>query len=169
MVQAGRKAQRETNSTAYRELVRGLASVSDVLAPTPAGIYDCLTKAHLSEKHAVSTMLSREELSREAPEAGVPDELSDKAIAGHFANAAGFYSAAAMDSVATGDLPRAFKYYRKAAIHARRAAALQTPCDAKLLEQVREYKGKAVIVRQEIARRTVLRKRFSLGILKRRR
>jgi hypothetical protein len=169
MVKAGKKAHRDTNATAFRELVRGLASVSDVIAPTPASIYDCLTKAHLSEKHAVSAMLSREELSREAPEAGVPDELSDKAIAGHFADAAGYYGAAAMDNAATGDLPRAFKYYRKAAIHARRAATLQTPGDAKLLEQAKEYKGKAAIVRQEIARRTLLRKRFSLGILKRRR
>jgi hypothetical protein len=167
MINAQKKAIRDRRSGAYRELVRGLAGISDVYHPTAASIFDCLSKAHLSEKHAISSGLSREELFREDPHASVPEELSDKAISDHLANAASLYGTAAMDSVARSDLVRAFKYFRKAANHFRRAAEFRLPCDAELLKKALDHKEKTAVIRQEVARRSVLRKRLSLGILKR--
>jgi hypothetical protein len=169
MANADKQRAREGKSKAYRDLARSLAHISDVYRPTPGSIYDCLSKAHLSEKNAVSTVLSREELFREAPEAEVPDELSDKAISGHFASAGNLYESAAVDSLATADLPRAFRYYRRAVANFGRAAGLQRQCDDALLEKIQQCKKKTAVVRQELAKRTRCRKRLSLGFLKRRR
>jgi hypothetical protein len=75
-----KRADRDRRSRAYQELVRALAGISDVYCPTASSIFDCLSKAHLSEEYAISSGLSREELFREDRHANVPEELSDNAI-----------------------------------------------------------------------------------------
>jgi hypothetical protein len=162
-------ADRDRRARAYRALVRGLARISNIYCPTASSIFDCLSKAHLNEKNALSSGLSREVLFREDPQANVPEELSDKAISGHLANAASLYGAVATDFVATSDLPKAFKYFRRAAAYFRRAAEIRVPCDAELFKNALDYKEKTAVIRQETARRSLLRNRLSLGFLKRRR
>lgn len=164
-----KQVERERKAKTYRDLVRSFASISDVYSPTPASIFDCVTKAQMSEKEAISSGLSREELFREDPRADVPAELTDSAIAGHLTTAASLFATAGADCVATADLPRAFKYFRRAANSSVAAAAVNPACREQLLEKAREYREKKAMVRLELARRCILRRRWSLGFLKRKR
>lgn len=168
MADLDKTAERERKARAYRDLARSLASVSGmVYHPTASSIFDSLSVAQLNERHARSSQLSREVLFQEDPEASLPEELSDKAISEYLANAGDLYGATATDYVLMSDLPRAFKYFRKAAQHCGRAAALGAENGAKLLEKAEEYKEKTVIVRQELARRSIRRRKLSLGFLAR--
>lgn len=165
MRSAGKKAERDRRTRAYRDLVKSLAGIYEVHRPTVANIFDCVTKAHLSERNGVSSILSREVLFQEDSQASVPDELSDQAIARHFASAGELYGSAAVDCVLTRQPIRAFKYFRKAAGYTARAARLYIPCDEKLAQKAREYGERAATIRQEVARKTLLRKKLSLGFL----
>jgi hypothetical protein len=167
MTMAQKMVERNQRYRAYRELAHGLAGISDMYRPTASSIFDCLCKAQLSEKYAVSSRLSRAELCRDDPQARQPEELSEMAISGHFFHAASLYGAAAIDFVAASDLPRAFKYFRKAAKQFHLAAEFRVPCDGELFQNALDYKEKTAVIRQEIARRSVLRIRLSLGFLKR--
>jgi len=126
-----------------------------------------LSQAHLNEQNAASSQLSRDVLFGENPEATVPDELSDATISEYLASAGGLYEGAATDYMLIYDLPRAFKYYRKAAQNCRKAAEFSTEDGPKLLEKAQEYRDKATVIRQQLARKSLRRRRFSLGFLAR--
>jgi hypothetical protein len=167
MTDRAKKAAREKRRNAYRDFMRGLTSLSGIYAPSASSIFDCLKRADLQQQHAMISQLSRDELFREDPQANAPEELSDQAISAYLAAAGGLYGAAATDCLLIVDLRRAFKYFRKAAHDYRRAVALLGPCDCGLSRSAREYQERAAIVRQELARRTLRRKRLSLGLWKR--
>jgi hypothetical protein len=169
MTPLSKQAERERKARTFRDLVRSFANICDVYSPTPASIFDCVTKAHTSEKEAISSGLSREELFREDPRADVPDELTDSAIAQHLTTAGSLFATAGGDCVAASDLPRAFKYFRRAVKNCISAAALNPACRDQLLGKAREYREKTAIIRLELARRCILRRHWSLGFLKRRR
>jgi hypothetical protein len=167
MAIAQKKAERDRRYRAYRELVHGLAGISDIYRPTVSSIFDCLSKAQLSEQYAISSRLSREEFCRDDPYARPPEELSEMAISCHFAHAASLYGFAATDFVAASNLPQAFKYFRKAARQFHLAAEFRVPCSGELLQNALDHKEKTAVIRQEFARRSALRIRLSLGLLKR--
>ena len=177
-------AKRHHRARAYREYVRGMAEFADLYEPTNARILDCLTMAHLNERNAASGVLSRKELEREDPQAALPGELSDQTLCQYFANAGVLYSDAAIQYVLKADLRRAFKYFRRAAKICTNAAKLQpvregdspifveqksgqspTYAGRDLSEAARWHAERATMVRQELARRSLRRKRLSLGLL----
>jgi len=168
MASIEKKAKRDRRARAYRDFVRSLASISQMThKATASSIFDSLSRARLSERHAASSRLARETLFEEDPGANVPEELSDKVISRYLADAGLVYGGAATDYLLVLDLVRAFKYFRKAAQHCTAAAELATEEGPALLEKSREYKGKANMVRQELAKKSVLRRRWSLGFLAR--
>ncbi len=63
----------------------------------------------------------------------------------------------------------ALKYFRKAAQHYGAAAEFDVETGDELLDRASDYRNKAAIVRQQLARGSVRRRRWSLGLLKRRR
>ena len=161
-----KQAERDKRRRAYRELKQSLAGIG-LYTPTASTIFEVLSKARLSESYAASSELSRKELFGHAPGADTPEELSDKSISGHLANAARLYSTAAAKCVLIPDPRRVFKYFRRAAGLFRRAAHLQTPPDCELMKASQACKTKAALARAELARRTICRRRFSLGLLRR--
>jgi hypothetical protein len=165
MEDIGKKAEREKKSRAYRELLRSLAPLAGVYVPTSSSVFDCLGKAHLSEQEAISSMLARKSLFREDPSRSAPEELSNGAISAYWANAGDLYGAAATEYVLLSELASAFKCFRKASVQCQQAAELQSPGSSRLLEKLREYKQKAAILRHELARRSLRRKKLSLGLL----
>jgi hypothetical protein len=163
MDDSSKQTARRRKSSAYRELARTLAR-AEIYRPTPQSIFDCLTTAQLQEGHARSSQLSRRELARQSPGADVPEELSDAAVAKYLASAAGLYGAAAAKCLRIPDLDRAYKYYRRAWRDCRSAAALQPSGSAELEEEARGYADKTAVVRQRLARRSLCRRRLSLGL-----
>ncbi len=160
-----KKAERGRKAKAYRDLVRNLAKVSEIYQPTASCIFDFLSRAHLNARLAESSQLARGVFFEENPEARLPEELSDEAISDYLANAGNLYGNAATDYVLVSDPVRAFKYFRKAAQHCRRAADFAAEDGTKLLGAAQEYTDKSAIVRQELARRSIRRRRFSLRFL----
>ena len=163
------QARRDAKATAFRALVRGYRARAKDHPPTPANILDCLSRARLCAKEAVSSRLSREVLLREAPGTEVPAELSDGAIAEQLVDAASLLETASRDYVVLGDLPRAYKYLRRAARLAGEAAQLKNPSDEKLIARADDLRQRAAAIRQACARHDIFRKRWSLGLLGRRR
>lgn len=163
-----RIAERDAKRRAYQAFVRNVVDI-DIFSPTARSISECLNKARLSEDSATSAELSRRELRREAPEASVPEELSEAAVSAHLTRAANLYAVAATKYVRVPDLSRAFRYFRRAANLCARAAESQTPTRAELLQEASKYKNWAAIIRQEHARKSLRRRRLSLGLLRRRR
>jgi hypothetical protein len=163
MVNPEKTAERRRKAEAYRDLVRRLSGVARIYRPTASSIFDSLSRAQLNERHAESSRLAGETLFRENPEANLPEELSDKAIAQYLASAGDFYGNAATDLILISDLKRAFKYFRKAAECCRRAADVGVEDASPLLEKRQEYLDKAAMVRQALARRRILTRRFGLG------
>lgn len=160
-----KKAERSRKAKAYRHLASTLASVSEVYQPTASSIFTSLNRARLNERNAESSRLARRTFFQENPGASLPEELTDGAISEYLAEAGDLYGKAATDYVLISDLTLAFKYFRKAAQLCRRSAGLAAEDGAKLLEKAQEYGYKSAMVRQELARRSIQRRRFSLGIL----
>lgn len=167
MAASQKKAERERKARAYRDLARGLADLAEMYAPKATLIFDCLKKADLNERHATSSELARAELVRENPAAEVPEELSDRALAEYLANAGHLYGTAAVDYVLLADLGRAYRCYRKAAASCRRAAAFYSNGHADWATAAADFAEKAAVVRHELARRSVRRRKWSLGLLHR--
>ncbi len=165
MASIQKKAERGRKAKAYRDLVRNLAKVSEVYNPTASCIFDFLNRAHLNAQLAESSQLARGVFFDENPEARLPEELSDEAISDYLAIAGNLYGNAATDYVLISDPARAFKYFRKAAQHCTRAAGFAAENGSELLEAAQEYTHKSAIVRQEVARRSIRRRRFSLRFL----
>lgn len=163
-----RKADRDAKRKAYQALVRSVVD-SDVFIPTATSIFQCLNKAQLSEDSALSAQLSRQELGREAPEASIPEELSETVVSAQLARAADLYAVAATKYVRIPDLSQAFRYFRRAARIFAKAAEAQTPVRAKSLQDAQTYAIWAAGVRQEHARRCLCRRRLSLGLWRRQR
>ncbi len=159
-----KKAERSRKAAAYREFARSLTGDK----PSASSIFQSLSGARVNQRHATSSRLARETLFGENPEAALPEELSDKAISQYLADAGSLYGSAATDYVCIADLAMALKYFRKAAKHYSAAAGFATETGAELLERARDYRDKAAIVRQQLAGRSVRRRRCSLGLLKRR-
>ncbi len=159
---------RAERSRAFGELLAGLkASAADV--PNTARLFALLREATLNENNAVSDRLAREQLFRENPAAGLPEELTDRAIAQYHVNAARLYGDAASDCVLRKDLSRAYKYYRKAAACYATAARLRCELDGQYTDKAQDYRQRAAAIRQHLARSSILRRRLSLGWLRRRR
>jgi len=166
MATSEKQVERDRRSRAYKELKKSLAGVG-IYAPTASTLFEVLGKARLSESYAASTELSRDDLFGHALQASVPEELSDKAISGHLANAARLYATAAAKCVLIPDPGRAFKYFRRASRLYRRAAQLQHPPDGEVMDASRRCKEKAALARGEVARRRACRRRWGLGLLRR--
>jgi hypothetical protein len=167
MTEGTKQAERGRKARAYKELAQGLAGLAEMYAPTATIIFECLKKADLNERHATSSELARAELLREDPTAAVPDELSDRTLAEYLANAGHLYATAAVDYVLLADLGRAYRCYRQAASSCRRAAALYGNGSAEWATEAADYRANADLVRHELARRSLRRRKWSLGLLHR--
>lgn len=168
VAQRPREPDRKANRKAYQALVQSVAD-DDVFSPTAASIFECLSKARLSEDSASSAELSRQELGREAPAASIPEDLSAAAVAVQLSRAARLYAVAATKYVRLPNRSQAFRYFRRAAALFSRAARAQTPPTAELVQASRTYAIWAARVREEHARRSLCRRRLSLGLLRRQR
>jgi hypothetical protein len=131
---------------------------------TPVDIFDCLSQARLNEKSAASAESSREMLRLEMPPVEPPPEFSDQTIAKYYRQAARMYEAAANYAVRQKDLCRAFKRFHKAAKCAARCEELLAGGDPELLAVMQGYREKTALIRYEIARRSVRRKKLTLGL-----
>ncbi|MGA2033375.1 MAG: hypothetical protein ABSG68_14050 [Thermoguttaceae bacterium] len=159
---------REKRSRAFGELAARLkASAGGV--PNTSQLFALLREANLNENNAVSGRLAREQLFRENPATEPPEEFADRAIAQYYVNAARLYGDAASDYVLLTDLNRAFKYYRKASVCYAAAARLRRESDRELQDKAQEYRERAAALRQKLASKDILRRRLSLGWLRRRR
>lgn len=159
---------REKMSRAFGELMARLKSSASGV-PNSSQLFALLRAADLNENNAVSDRLAREQLYRENPMADLPEELTDRAIARYHVDAARLYGDAASACVLRNDLHRAFKYYRKAAVCYATAAGLRCESDGECQNQARDYRERAVVLRQNLARKSLLKRRLSLGWLRRRR
>jgi hypothetical protein len=160
-----KRTEKETKSRAYRQLLKDAKGLADIKVRTASNIFDHLGQAHLNERNADSSLLAREELLRGDPAACVPEELSDKAVARYLASAGELYGEVAIDYLLNSDLPRAFRYLAKASRQYRRASELDPDHDEKLLRQSRAYRENSAAVRHELAKRTLRRRKWSLGLL----
>ncbi|MGA2618129.1 MAG: hypothetical protein ABSF26_11000 [Thermoguttaceae bacterium] len=167
MSDIGKEMVRERRSRAFGELLARLKASGG--APNSTRLFEMLREAKLNENNAVSDRLAREQLFRENPAAELPEELTDRAIAQYYVNAARLYGDAASDCVLRKDLNRAFKYYRKAAACYATAAGLRCESDGQCLDKAQDYRDRAAALRQHLARKSILRRRLSLGWLRRRR
>jgi hypothetical protein len=167
MATSEKQAQRERKARAYKNLAKALAELAEMYAPKASIIFDCLKKADLNERHATSSELARAELVREDPAAAVPEELSDRTLAEYLASAGHLYATAAVDYVLLADLGRAYGCFRKASASCRRAAAFCVNGHAEWAAEAAECREKAALVRQELARRSIRRRTWSLGLLHR--
>jgi hypothetical protein len=159
---------REKRSRAFGELVARLkASAGGV--PNASRLFALLREANLNVNNAVSGRLAREQLFRENPAAELPEEFADRVIAQYYVNAALLYGDAASDYVLRNDLHRAFKYSRKAAACYATAAGLRCESDGECPDKAHDYRERAAALRQKLARKGILRRRLSLGWLRRRR
>jgi len=156
------------NAKAFREFVRTLRSLSaKVYRITAANILECLQNARLNECNATSTRLAGDVFRQENSEIALPEELSNRTISKYLANAGGYYAAAAMDYVSVSDFRRAFKYFRRASRRCFRAAELDADRGSELWKTANEYANTAAFIRQHVARRSLLRKKLSFGLLAR--
>ena len=168
MANREKKAERDRKAKAYRDFARGLAAGSgQIYRPTATSIFDCVNKARLNEQQAASSRLARKTLFGEDPRADVPEELSDAAISQYLADAATLYAGVATDYMLISDPVRAYQYFSRAARLCATAAEAATNNGSKLLDEALQYKDKASIVRHDLAKRSVRRKRLSLGFLPR--
>ncbi len=168
MSDVGKMMVREKRSRAFGELVARLKASAGGAANL-SRLFALLREANLNENNAVSNRLAREQLFRENPAAEMPEEFADRAIAQYYVNAASLYGDAASDYVLRNDLNRAFKYYRKAATCYATAAGLLCESDRECPDKAQDYREHAAALRQKLARKGILRRRLSLGWLRRRR
>lgn len=165
---AGREkhAERYRRARAFQQLQKSVAAV-DIYTPSPASLFEVLSKARLGESYAASIELARSQLCRASPEVDVPAELSETTTASHLARAAELYATAAAKCLRIPDPQRAYKYFHKAASLLRRAAALACDGGPALWRDSQAYRQRAALVRLKLARRCVWRRRLSLGLLRR--
>ncbi len=164
----GKEMLREKRSRAFGELVARLKASAGGVSDT-SRLFALLREANLNANHALSGRLAREQLFRENPAAELPEEFTDRAIAVYYVNAARLYADAASDYVLRSDLNRAFKYYRKAAACYASAAELRRESGGECPDKAHDYRERAAALRQKLARKGILRRRLSLGWLRRRR
>ncbi len=158
---------RQMKSEAYINLTRRVKETFTWFMTTPVSILNCLNEARLNEKKAMSAERSREKLRSEVPLADPPPECSGETIAGYYRQAARMYEAAATYAVLQHDLYRAFKRFRKAAKCGGRCEELLSCGDSELLVALEDYRAKTAVIRYEIARRSVRRKKLTLGLSRR--
>jgi hypothetical protein len=168
MLDVRKERIRKKRSCAFHELVAHLKGPARGVS-NASGLFAILREADLHEKNAVSNRLAREQFLRENPTAELPEEFEDGAIAQYYVHAASLYGAAAADYVLRNDLSRAFKYYRKAATCYAIAARLRRESEGEYSNKSQDYRECAAAIRQTLARKDILRKRLSLGWLRRRR
>lgn len=166
MANGRKKNERAERARAYRELAKSIGEAN--VFPTASSIFDCLNMARTNENCAQSAVLLRAEAVREGAEEPLPDELSFRVVSQYLTKAARLYATAGSKCVQSGDLARAYGYYRRAREGLRRAVALHPP-GTELLGDLHEYSHRTAILRQEHARKSLCRRRLSLGILRRER
>jgi hypothetical protein len=159
-----KQSVRQRKSRAFADFARRVEETFTWFMTTPANILECLSQARLDEKNAVSTECSREKLRLEVPPADPPPEFSDQTIARYYLQAARMYEAAGTYAVLRDDLCRAFKRYRKAAKCGGRCNELLACGDPEVLAAAEDYRKKTALIRYEIARRSVRRKKLTLGL-----
>ena len=164
MICIDKNLTRREKSRAYAEFARVVAETYKWFFTTPLNIVDCLKLARLNENNAVSAERSRELLRQETPPADPPPELCDETIGKYYFEAARNYDAAGTYAVLYGDLCRAFKRFHKAARCGVRCGQLLATGGPEVLAAVKEYREKAAMLRHEIARRSVRRRRLTLGL-----
>ena len=157
-------AARWMRSKAYADYARVVEETFKRFMTTPVDVFACLTEARLNEKNAVCAERLRETLRLEEPQADPPAELSSQAVAKYYLQAARMYEAAATYAVLLGDLCRAFKRFRKAAKCGQRCNELLACGDPEILAAVKDYREKTALIRGEIARRSVRRRRLTFGL-----
>lgn len=158
---------RQMKSRAYANFARCVEETVAWSIRTSVDIFDCLSRASLNEKNAVSAERSREMLRQETPAADPPPELSNQTIAKYYREAARMYEAAATYAVRQHDLCRALRRYRKAAQCGDRCNELLACGDPEVLAAAENHREKAALIRYEIARRSVWRKKLTLGLASR--
>ena len=154
--------RRQCKADAFHAL---LQSLEDYAQPTSMRIFDALSQAHQNQRNAESSRLARETLLQEDPQAEPPEELSLSVIAGYHSMSGGMYESAALDYLFAHDLLRAYTYARKACRQWRFAAEMVREESQRSLEHARECCWRCAMIRQEIARRSLRRRRWSLGLL----
>ena len=155
---------RQVKARAYADYARRVAETFTWFMRTPVNIFDCLTEARLNEENAASAERSRAMLRLEEPPLDPPPEFSDQTIAKYYVQAARMYEAAATYAVLRDDLCRAFKRFRKAAKCGGRGDELLARGDPEVLLAVKDYREKTALIRHEIARRSMRRKKLTMGL-----
>ena len=155
---------RQVKSRAFANLARGVEETFTWLATTPIFLHDCLCQASLNEKSAAAAERSREMLRLEVPPVTPPPEVSDETIAKYYLQAARMYEVAGTYAVLQDDLCRAFKRFRKAAKCGSRCEELAACDNPEVLAAVEEYRKKEALIRYEIARRSVRRRKLTFGL-----
>jgi len=151
-------------SKAYADFLRRVKETYTWFMTTPVSIFNCLSQARLNEKSAAAAERSREMLRLETPPVEPPPELSDQTIAKYYLQAARMYEAAAIYSVLRQDLCRAFKRFRNAARCGGRCDEFLVRSDPETPSAAEDYREKTALLRYEIARRSVRRKKLTLGL-----
>ncbi len=155
---------RQAKARAYANFARCVEETVAWFMRTPVDVFDCLSQARLNEKSAASAEQSREAIRLEVPPVDPPPEVSDQTIAKYYRQAARMYEAAATYAVRQHDLCRAFKRFRKAAKCGGRCDELLAGGDREVLAAVQDYREKTALIRYEIARRSIRRKKLTLGL-----
>jgi len=158
--------RREQRSRAYAELRAGLKDSASSVSQSSL-LFSLLHEALLNVNSARSSRLSREQLFRESPEAELPAELTDRAIAHYYLNAARLYAEAAWANGLKKQWNGAFKHYRKAAGCCRAAAELCAEAANECSETAKLYRERASALRQSLAKKRVFWRRLSFGLLRR--
>jgi hypothetical protein len=158
--------RREQRSLAYAELLAGLKD-SSTGAANASLLFALLQEAQLTLNSARSSRLAREQFFRESPAAELPAELTDRAIAQYYLEAARLYADAAWANVQRKGWLGAFKHYRKAAGCSRAAAELHGEAANECLQQAKQHRERAAALRQHLAKKSLLRRRLSFGMLRR--
>ncbi len=167
MASAEKTAERRRKARAFRNLVRDLARVTQVYRPTAACILDFLGQAELNARNAEGGRLARAAFYEESPSGTLPEELSDKTISQYLAHAGEFFGNAATDYVLISDYARAYRYFRKAARHYRQAAEIEPQNGSALRKEAERYWAKTAIVRHELARRNIRKRRLGFRLPRR--
>lgn len=165
MAWISKRTDRAARSRAYRQLVKSAAR--DSAFSTASSIFDCLSIARTNENCAHSAELLRAKALTEGAGGQLPEELSFVAISQYYVKAARLYASAGSKCICSTDRSRPFTYYRRAARCMRRAVALQSPGSDEFVGESQEYAARTAIFRQEHARRSLCRRRLSLGLLRR--
>jgi hypothetical protein len=167
MDRGDKHVSRQAKSHAFAVFARLIKQTFERRMATATNIFDCVSRARLSEKNAVGAQRSLDLFRRESPQADPPPELSNEAIAKYYLEAVRLYEGAATYAVLQNDLYRAHRYFRRAAACGDCYNAIVPGRHAEIVA-AKDNREKATLVRYEAARRSMPRRWLTLGLRRKR-